>query len=234
MSDGWPTIAPVAVDDTCRLIPGRYATDAEHALADLAGGAEDLDPLIRLAGVTNSRLQAQEEQHPGGLSRADVVFGVPFSRIVNGAFAYGGEGGRFHPPGPLGAWYCALDIETCLVEVAHHRIVHLREMGVTDEDDIPYRLFMADIHAQDFAMLDDDDRRSVACLDPSSYTAGRALGMRLRSEHRGGVRYPSVRRAGGVCLAVLAAPIVANVRRSDVYLLSIRDLELAGAVVAAD
>ncbi|MCO5312809.1 MAG: RES family NAD+ phosphorylase [Microthrixaceae bacterium] len=229
----WPPLAAVAHDDTCRLIPGRYASDAEHVLGDLAGAEADLDSLVRLSAATNSRLLAQEERHPGGLGRGDLVFGVPYSKIVNGAFAYGGQGARFHPPGPRGAWYCALDVATCLAEVAHHRIVHLRETGVTEETDVPYRLFLADIHAQDFALLDDGDSRARSCLDPDSYVGGQALGARLRSEHRGGVRYPSVRLDGGVCLAVLHAPIVANVRRGDLYMLTIGDAALAQVVTVS-
>ncbi|MGB3411596.1 MAG: RES family NAD+ phosphorylase [Microthrixaceae bacterium] len=232
MSGTWPRFAAVAHDDTCRLIPGRYASDAEHVLSDLAETAEDLDLLVRLAGATNSRLQAQEEKHPAGLNRTDMVFGVPFSKIINGAFSYGGSGARFHPPGPRGAWYCALDVETCLDEVAHHRITHLRETAAPDEFNIPYRLFLADVHAQNFAVLDDSHPRTLECLDPISYTAGQALGERLRSENHAGVRYPSVRHKDGVCLAVLQAPVISNVRRGDVYLLNIRDYHFDGAVVA--
>ncbi|NLA37082.1 MAG: RES family NAD+ phosphorylase [Actinobacteria bacterium] len=231
--DDWPVIGPVAYDNTCRLIPGQYALDAEHALTDLADSDDDLNSLIRLAAATNSRLQAQEEQHPAGLGRTDAVFGVPYSKIINGAFSYGGQGARFHAPGPRGAWYCALDVETCLAEVAFHRIVHLFETGVSDEANIPYRLFRADVHAQEFALLDDGSAASELCLDPLLYEAGQALGTRLRGEHRGGVRYPSVRHDGGVCLAVLQAPVVANVRRDEVYRLSIADYRYAGAVVAS-
>jgi hypothetical protein len=208
------------------LIPGRYAEDAEHALSDLADTDDELTDLIRLAGATNSRFQAQEERHPAGLGRTDVVFGVPFSKIINGAFAYGGQGARFHPPGSKGAWYCAIDINTCLAEVAYHRVVHLRETDVPDEADVPHRLFLADIRAQDFALLDDGSASSLECLDPDSYAASQRLGARLRADDRGGVRHPSVRRPGGTCLAVLQAPIVANVRREGVYSLTFQDFAL--------
>lgn len=225
----WPRFSSIAHDDTTRLIPGRYAQDAEHALGDLAESPDELDALIRLTAATNSRLQAQEERHPAGLGRTDLVFGVPFSKIVNGAFAYGGEGARFHPRGPHGAWYCALEVETCIAEVVHHRIQHLRETDAPDEADVPYRLFLADIHGQDFAMLDDGHARSRACLDPTSYSVGQAFGAQLRADRRGGVMYPSVRRDGGTCLAVLAAPIVANVRRDAIYRVSIEGFMFAGA-----
>lgn len=232
-SDGWPRTAPVAYDDTHRLIPGRYTEDAEHALGDLAAHEVDREDLIVLAAATNPRLQAQEERHPGGLGRTDVVFGVPYSKIVNAAFAYPGEGARFHGPDGRGAWYCALDLETCLAEVAYHRVRHLAETGLADEDDVPYRLFLADVHGQDFAWLTDDDSAAArACLDPDSYVAGQRLGARLRSAQAGGVVYPAVRRPGGVNVAVLAPAVVANVRRAALYRLTFRAGRLASAAAA--
>jgi hypothetical protein len=222
----WPQFAQVVHDDTFRLIPGEYAEAPEKALAGLVDSDDELNQLIRIAAATNSRLLAQEERPTAGLSRTDLVFGVPYSRIINGAFSYAGEGARFHPPGPKGAWYCALGTETCVSEVAYHRIRHLRETGAPDEDQIPYRLFLADIHAQDFAKLGDGHPSSLACLDPNSYTASQGLGVQLRSEGRGGVQYPSVRHPGGTCLAVLQAPIVSNVRRGAIYRLTIRDFIL--------
>jgi hypothetical protein len=126
-------------------------------------------------------LQAQEERHPQGLSRADMVFGVPYSKIINASFAYTGQGARFHSATSVrGAWYCALDLRTATAEVAYHRIRMLAEIGRDAEADIPYRQFVADVHAQDFAWLDDRSKRTRACLDPDSYAAGQALGEELR------------------------------------------------------
>jgi RES domain-containing protein len=228
----WPQFDQVIHDDTYRLIPGEYAEVPEKALAGLVDSDDELDQLIRIAAATNSRLLAQEERPSAGLSRTDLVFGVPYSRIINGAFSYAGEGARFHTPGPKGAWYCALSVDTCVHEVAFHRIRHLRETGAPDEDDIAYRLFLADIHAQDFAMLGDGHPSSLACLDPNSYTASQVLGAQLRSEGRGGVEYPSVRHPGGTCLAVLQAPIVSNVRLGDIYLLTVQNFMLTKVAIA--
>lgn len=223
----WPRLAPAAFDDTHRLIPGIYTEDAEHALAALADDDDGTLALITLAAATNARLQAQEERHPGGLTRADLVFGVPYSRIINAAFAYPGQGARFHSPHGPGAWYCALDLDTCIAEVAHHRVRHLHEMGETDEHNIPYRLFLADVHAQDVAWLDDARPQTRACLRPDDHTAGRELGQRLRAEGVSAVVYPSVRQPGGTNIAVLAAPVVANVRRDALVHISIADGALA-------
>ena len=221
---GWPRIAPVAFDDTSRLIPGQYASQPEHALADLADDDAGRDNLIRLAGATNARLQAQEERHPQGLSRADMVFGVPYSKIINASFAYTGQGARFHAATSVrGAWYCALDLRTAIAEVAYHRIRMLAEVGRDTEADIPYRQFVADVHGQDFAWLDDRSKRTRACLDPDSYAAGQALGDQLRARAAGGVVYPAVRDPDGTNLAVLQPSLVGNVRYGELVLLSVED-----------
>lgn len=217
----WPRLAPVAFDNTHRLIPGRYTEDAEHALAALAADNDALNELVQLAAVTNSRIQAQEEHHPAGLGRDDMVFGFPFSKIINGAFANPSPGARFHSAVRRGAWYCALDLDTCLAEILHHRLRMLSEIGVSSEADIPYRLFLADVHAQDVAWLDDDSIETLACLDPDSYVAGQALGARLNADSRAGIVYPSVRHPGGVCVALLAPAIPSNVRREALFQLTI-------------
>jgi len=230
---GWPRCAPIAFDSTTRLIPGKYTEGIDHSLAELADEDDELDALVQLAAATNPRLQAQEEHHPAGLSRADMVFAVPYSKIINGAFANPGEGARFHRPGGRGVWYCALGIDTNLAEVAHHRIRHLAETGLDAEEDIPYRLFLADIHGQDFYWLDDTSPATKECLDPHSYTAGQQLGSRIAGSSGGGVVYPSVRHSGGTCIAVLAAPIVGSVRQGVLYNLTVANGKLVSASIAA-
>jgi hypothetical protein len=222
-------MAEVSCDDTHRLIPGQYTEQAEHALVALSDDDQEFNTLMQLAAVTNSRLQAQEEHHPAGLGRGDMTFGVPYSKIVNAAFAYPGEGARFHSDQGKGAWYCARDLDTSLAEVAYHRIRHLEETGLRDEPDIPYRLFLADIHGQDFAHLDDDSPATHTCLDPNSYVRSQELGRQLSATAAGGIVYPSVRWPQGECIAVLVAPLVANVRREAEYRVTIADGRLASA-----
>ena len=175
-------MAEVSCDDTHRLIPGRYTEQAEHALTALCDDDDGLTALVQLAAVTNSRLQAQEEHHPDGLGRTDMTFGLPFSQIVNAAFAYPGEGARFHPAHGRGAWYCALDLDTCLAEVAFHRIRHLEETGLSEEPDIPYRLFLADIHLHRARMFHNGDELAKAAKRIRDLGYGRRYGELLDAE----------------------------------------------------
>ena len=56
-------------------------------------------------------------------------------------------------------------------------------------------------------------RGFTACLDPRSYVASQALAERLLEAGSLGIVYPSVRDAGGTCVACFRPPLVANVRR---------------------
>lgn len=230
-----PLIAPVAIDNTSRLIPGPVVSDLDHALADLVDLPTDLDALTRLSALTNPRLLAQTERHPAGVNRSDLVFNVPFSKIVNGSFANPGQGARFHSAdGAIGAWYCAVELQTAVAEVSYHRIAHLNESGLTEEPNVVYREFLADIHAQDFAyLINDNSKQARACLDPDSYVAGQELGTQLRLTGAGGVIYPSVRHTGGTNLAVLQAPIVSNVRQASLVQFSILNNRIENCTVTA-
>jgi hypothetical protein len=100
---------------------------------------------------------------------------------------------------------------------------HLAECGLSAESNIEYRLFLADIHGQKFAWLDHESSASRACLDPRSHISGQALGQQLTEDHTSGIVYPSVRNPGGTCIAVLAAPVVANVTRAAQYTFTIEN-----------
>jgi hypothetical protein len=61
------------------------------------------------------------EQHGAeGIGRGEFLHGVPYASFVNAAFAYWKprEPNRFNAT--RGAWYAALDVETCIREVAYH------------------------------------------------------------------------------------------------------------------
>ena len=56
-----------------------------------------------------------------------------------------------------------------------------------------------------------------ACLAPDSYVASQALADSLLSAGSLGVVYPSVRHAGGTCVACFRPALVSNVRRAYTY-----------------
>jgi hypothetical protein len=56
-----------------------------------------------------------------------------------------------------------------------------------------------------------------AALDAGSYVASQRLADELLSRDSIGVVYPSVRAAGGTCLACFRPAVVSNVRRAKTY-----------------
>jgi len=208
-----PRTTLVREHDTHRLIPSRYRPRNESVLALIADDDAHLADLFDLDHATNERLLAEHDLLPG-IGVHELVFGVPNSRVVNAAFAHPHPlGSRFNGP-ERGAWYAALEVETSQAEVAFHKTVDLAEIG-RFEDSVTYDDYLADITAELHDLR--DDRQFAKCLAPDSYVASQALAEVLLEAGALGVVYPSVRRAGGTCIACFRPALVANVRWTTTY-----------------
>ena len=179
-------------------------------------GGEDLTELFELESATNDRLLAESSMLPG-VDVRELVFGVPYYRIVNAAFCHAHPlGSRFNGP-DRGCWYAGLEIETSIAEVAFHKSTEYAEIGVF-ADSVTYDDYLSDVSAEFH------DLRSAAafhgCLDPQSYVESQLLAEKLLAEGSLGIVYPSVRRPAGTCLAILRPTIVANVRQGSTYRLT--------------
>jgi RES domain len=209
-----PPVTPVRQFDTHRLIPSRYSAGGESVLARIADDDEHLRDIFELDGATNDRLLAEQQRFPG-IGIEELVFGVPCSHVINAPFCHPHPlGSRFNGP-DRGAWYAGFALETSQAEVAFHKSVALAETGWTSEESITYDDYLAD-----FSAAFHDLRRATgfrACLDPRSYVASQELAERLLDEGSLGIVYPSVRHAGGMCLACFRPPLVVNVRRDAMY-----------------
>ena len=98
--------------------------------------------------------------------------------------------------------------------MAFHKSVELAEIGTPDES-ITYDDYQADF-AGPFHDLRDTAGWS-ACLSPTSYVASQTLAARLLEAGALGVVYPSVRHAGGTCLACFRPALVGRVRRAGTW-----------------
>lgn len=207
-----PPTAFLRQQDTHRLIPSKYRDDGASVLVRIADDDAHLRAIFDLDSATNDRLLA--EQSAG---QRELLFGVPYARIVNAAFAHPHPlGSRFSGP-DRGAWYAAFALETSLAEVIHHRAVQYAEIG-RFEDSVTYDDHLADFGAE-FHDLRGDPRFAV-CLDPDSYVASQALAQRLFDAGALGILYPSVRHVGGTCLACFRPALVGNVRRAETWRLN--------------
>lgn len=204
---------------TTRLISTAYID--EPALAPLADNDDELAFLEELEGQSSSR-RGLPEFIPPGVHADELVtehHGYGWS-YINAAFCYTREtGNRFSGP-DRGAWYATWGdarVETAQSEVAWHLTRELRATGVF-ENVTAYRelnaSFATGLHDLNGAECD-------AELDPepaTGYPAGQRLASQLMAERSNGVLFPSVRRAGGLCLAAFRPHLIQNVRQGDTWI----------------
>ncbi len=202
--------------DTHRLVPARHSTGSESVLSRIAAGDAHLADLFDLDHATNARLHAENSLLPG-IGAHELVFGVPYFRIVNATFTHAHPlGSRFNGP-DRGAWYAGFELATALAEVIFHKAVEYAEIQRFD-DAVTYDDYMADFSGELHDLR--GSSRASDWLAPDSYVESQALAERLLAAGSQGILYPSVRRAGGTCLCCMRPTLVANVRRSSSYRLS--------------
>jgi hypothetical protein len=208
-----PPVTLVRQFDTHRLIPSRHLPRGDSVLVAIADDDVHLQAIFELDAATNDRLLAGQQRLPG-IGIEELVFGVPHASVVNAAFCHAHPlGGRFSGP-ERGAWYAGFDVGTSQAEVGFHKSVQLAEIG-RFEDSVTYDDYLAD-----FSASFHDLRRARgfrACLVPDSYVQSQALAERLLEAESLGVVYPSVRQAGGTCVACFRPALVSNVRRDKTY-----------------
>jgi hypothetical protein len=209
----YPPVSLVRQFDTHRLVLSRHLAQNDSVLVPIADDDAHLQAIFELDTATNDRLLAAQQLLPG-IGVEELVFGVPHGAVINAAFCHPHPlGSRFNGPN-RGAWYAAFELATSQAEVGFHKSVQLAEIGRFD-DSVTYDDYMADFSA------DFHDLRSATpvrgYLDPDSYVESQALAERLLESDSLGVVYPSVRRAGGTCVACFRPALVANVKRGKTY-----------------
>ena len=215
MIDGVPVVRE-AFPRTVRLVT--TARLRASVLAELVD-KDDLDALAEIEGATSRRLTA-ETRGIAGLPANELAHGVPHAHFINASFAYAKPRAlsRFNGP-DRGAWYAALDVETCIAEVAYHLTQALADAG-----DFNAVVEYAEMHASLAGeFMDLRQRPDHPALDPDEargYAAGNALATAARSAGLNGVIYPSVRRPGGTCIAALWPHAVQSVVQGEVWRLT--------------
>jgi hypothetical protein len=199
--------------DTHRLIPTKYSEGGESVLARIASSDDDLAAIFDLDHATNDRLLAENDLLPG-IDTHELIFGIPYYRIVNAAFCHAQPlGSRFNGP-DRGAWYAAFELETAQAEVAFHKALELAEVG-WQEESVTYDDYLADFSGE---FHDIRGRDAFApCHDRYSYVASQALAEQLLAAGSLGIAYTSVRRPPGDCLACFRPALVTNVRKDATW-----------------
>jgi RES domain-containing protein len=208
-----PPTALVRRNDTHRLIPSRYSDGSDSVLVRIADDDAHLDALFDLDNASNDRLLAENNRLPG-IGIHELVFGVPYFRVVNAAFCHAHPFGSRFNGFDRGAWYAAFELRTAQAEVVFHKSVELAEVDWFDED-VTYDDYLADFSAAFHDIR--EDAAFAECLSPDSYLASQELAQQLLDAGSLGVVYPSVRRKGGTCVACFRPALVMNVRKHATY-----------------
>lgn len=224
-----PAVAHLQLVDTHRLIPTKYS-ERGTVLSRLAVDEASLNDLMELDGATNDRLLGEEGLLPG-IGVHELLYGVRYAHIVNAAFTHASPvGGRFNDS-ERGAWYCGIERETSIAEVAFHKLKQLEEIDWEEEEVSTFDDYLAD-----FTTEMHDLRRSrtryarylKAGPIPECYASSQQLAATLLVRQSNGIIYPSVRWRDGTCVVCFRPTLVYNVRlgeRLELRLLRGRDFE---------
>jgi hypothetical protein len=203
-----PKIKHIDQDDTHRLIPDRFF-GGESVLSRLGLPPAQMAHLYQLDDATNDRLAGEANLLPG-ISVHELVFGVPHFHIINASFTHAQPNGSRFSGSDRGVWYAGFSLKTAQSEVAFHYAAGLREIKWEEEETVVYRVFLSDFHGE-FQDLRNDPA-SKKYLRVESYRDSQKLGRRLLNQGSAGIVYPSVRHAGGTCIACFRPALVSNVR----------------------
>jgi hypothetical protein len=211
----------IAENDTIRLISTAYID--EPAMAPLADDEADLDFLAEIERKTSMR-QNEDLPLPPDVDRRELLteasgYGWTY---VNAAFCYTRPNGNRFNDANRGAWYAAWGAdasETAVSEVSFHLARELENVGVF-ENTTDYRELVAAFIGPFIDLRGKDEEPYLSPDATVGHEAGQLLARELRAIGANGVLYPSVRRAGGLCLAAFRTNLVQNVRQGATWRLT--------------
>ncbi|NII10641.1 RES family NAD+ phosphorylase [Oleiagrimonas sp. C23AA] len=192
----------LAWDQAYRLVPSRFPT---AGLFDRIADPADLEAVFELEAMTNPRLR--EEQGALRLIAPERRISGPGTTPVMAAFTHINPLGSRFAGGEEGVLYAAHGRPTAIEETIYHR---QRFLAATAEPpiDIGMRCYRMSIRAR----LHDVRSGWPEVHAPDSYDASRSLAKALRQSGSDGIVYDSVRRQGGVCVALFYPDLVTSCR----------------------
>jgi hypothetical protein len=161
------------------------------------------DPSVWEALVAAEMLVSPRMRDEVGVIRLvpveDRVSG-PGATWVMAPFTYLNPAGSRFSDGSYGVYYAGNSLATAVTEPAFRFARYARDSG-----DGPRREAMRVLVGKIDATFHDldvvDSATYAALLDPNSYAASRPFAAVLRASGSNGIHYPSVRHAGGYCVA---------------------------------
>jgi hypothetical protein len=180
-----------------RLKPSKFPP---IALFDWASSPEELEQIAQLEGLTNERIQAE-------LGRINLIpkedwVGGEGSTPLMAAFTHIGFASRFSD-GSYGIYYAASTLETAIKETVFHRELFY---SASNEPacSITMREYITKIKKPLVDLTTNYDE--LLSPDPTCYNKSQVFGKKIHEEKQWGLLYPSVRRKGGLCVAIFRPP----------------------------
>ena len=157
------------------------------------------EALIAAEQLTNPRLRDAAGEI--SLVRADDRVSGPGASYVMAPFTHLNPKGSRFADARCGAYYAAEGLKTAIAETAYHfaRFAADSRDGPRYED---MRVLVGRIDAVLHDLDHWDDPARERALDPEDYTFSQAFAVGLREGGSAGLHYPSIRCAGGRCVAV--------------------------------
>jgi RES domain len=153
------------------------------------------------------------------LRRGPAFFGRAGFTFINAAFTHTRPGGNRFSDEDRGAWYCGFHADTAIGEVSYHLTHELEAIG-RFENMTDYAGLIADLFGpfHDLRALDIEVEPVLHKGPAITYPVGQNLARQLRTDHfSNGVIYPSIRHAGGTCLACFRLDIVQKLRQGGIW-----------------
>jgi hypothetical protein len=186
-----------------RVIPTRFPAVGPF---DRIASAQDFDALYALEAMTNDRLR-DEVGDISLVPEAERLYGNG-SRPIMAAFTHLNPQGSRFSDGTYGVFYCTQKKETAVAETRYHQALF---MAATREPPMRLQMRLYTVEANGRVVdLRKACRADPRIMDPDNYVIAQSVGRELRGDRAQGILYPSVRHAGGHCLAAFRTGIVKN------------------------
>ena len=208
-----PALTSLRQLDTHHLVSSKYSLPDESVLTRIADDDAHLADIFDLDHADNDRLVGENNLLPG-IGIGELVFGVPYHRMVNAAFCHAAPTGARFNASDRGAWYAGFTVKVSQAEIAFHKSVELAEVDWWQQS-VTYDDYLVDFGGSFHDIR--ADRTYADCLDPASYKSSQTLGALLLEGGSAGVLYPSVRAKTGDCIVCFRPAMVGNLRKSLTY-----------------
>lgn len=188
-----PPLRRVRWQEVHRILPSRYPPI--QLFERLSDDPAEWEALAEIESLTNPRIRDAIGEIR--LVPAEERVSGPGASWVMASFTHVNPLGSRFSDGSYGIYYGARELATAIAETVYH-LGRFYAATADPPHAETMRVLVGSLDATFHDLRADARYRPV--LEPNDYSAGRALGRRLRAAGSNGIVYPSVRRPGGQCV----------------------------------